>query len=318
MKFFKLLLVMLSMGAINAYAQEVGQISEFKTGRSAGNSLEKKMKKAPKKVFINSFSVNYQILYTDWEATRAGMNTGKTSAELTVAFEGMDESDFQRLTDDFYDNYVAHLNSLGYETISPESISGHKAFKKNFSLVSGGTANYDIKDGYITTMPSRAKFYLNSKNKSQLSGKMGGIDAVVIDVNLIVPFMEDSESGASKLATKAVGGVSKVVASPNLRISPKSLIVYTDPAVLSVVKAVMTDPVTVGGVFQEEKFKASSAAQTNTSYNLGHVTRVYSNDVNTSKIQVATGDVEKYKKGVSAAMNSLSIAANEHFISYTK
>ncbi len=317
MKFFKLLLFTLCLGAFNAEAQEVGPISEFKSGRSAGNALEKKLKKSPKKIFINSFTVNYQILYTDWEGTRAGVYTGKTSAELSVAFEGMEEADFQKLTDDLYANYLSHVKSLGYDVISPEGISGHKALKK-YSLHKGGTASYSAKDGYITTTPSDAKFYLDDKSKGQYGARLGGIDAVTVDVSLDVPFMEDSESGASKLATKAVGGVSKVVASPNLQVSDQSKIMFVDPAVLAVVNAAMTDPVTISGVFKDEKFKASSAAQTNTSYNLGHVTRVYSTDVNTSKIQVATGDVEKYKKGVAEAMKKLTEAANNHFVTFTK
>lgn len=316
MKSLKLVLI-LCLASIAVIAQEVGELPEFKSGRAAGNSLEKKLKKSPQKIFINSFSVNYQILYTDWEGTRAGVYTGKTSAELTVAFEGMTESDYQQLTNNLYDSYVNNWKSLGYEIVDASVLDGHKAVK-NHQLTEGGQVSYTIKDGYISTSPAGFRYYTDDKSRAPLAGRMRGVDAVVVDVNLNVPFMIDSESGASKLATKAVGGVSKVVASPDLRIAENSDIVFVDPAFLAVVKAAMKDPLTISGVFKDEKFKASSAAQTNTAYDLGHVTRVYSTDVNTSKLQVAQGDPEKYKAGVAEAMARLTVAANEHFMTFTK
>ncbi|MEQ8472990.1 MAG: hypothetical protein RIC35_17480 [Marinoscillum sp.] len=315
----KLFTLLFALCIVSFYtiAQEVSEVPEFKTGRAAGNSLENKLKKSPKKILINSFRINYQILYTDWEGTRAGVYTGKTSAELTVAFEGMAEADYQKITDDLYQVYIANFQSLGYEVLSAEVLDGHKAVKKH-SLTTGGQASYAIKDGYIATTPTGFQYYADEKSRPALAGKMRGVDAVVVDINIDVPFMIDSESGASKLATKAVGGVSKVVASPSLRIDGGSDITFVDPAFLAVVKAVMKDEITIGGVFKDEKFKASSAAQTNTSYDLGHITRVYSTDVNTSKVQVAEGDPEKYKKGVAEAVNKLLVAANNHLVSFTK
>ncbi|MCR9252885.1 MAG: hypothetical protein NXI20_20850 [bacterium] len=296
-------------------AQEVSEVPEFKTGRAAGNSLEKKMKKSPKKILINTFRVNYQILFTDWEGTRAGVYTGKTSAELTVAFNGMEEADYQKITDDLYANYLSYLDGEGYEVISSDVLANSKAVK-NFSSTSGGSPSYELIDGYISTTPTGFTYYSKDNGKAPLAGKMKGCGAVVADITLNIPFIVDSESGASKLATKAVGGVSKIVVSPSLRIESNSTIRFTDPEVLAVIISKMKDPMMINGVFKDAKFKASAAAQTNTAYRMGHVVNVYSTDVNTSKMQVAECDPEKYKAGVLEAMRKLTESATNHFIHY--
>ena len=297
--------------------QEVVNTPEFKTGRSSGSSMEKKLKKAPKKILLNSFRVSYQILYTDWEATRAGVNIGETSAQLTVGFEGMEEADFQKLTDEAYNSFVSMMTDNGYEILNSSVLEGDKSTKK-LSPYIGGEANYGYMDGYITTFPTGFNYYSNDKNKLPLAGYMRKLDAIVIDVNLKIPFMSDSESGASKLASKAVGGISKVVASPALRIEDGYTIDYQYPQAASVLRHPLKNSVGISGVFEQEKFKATSTAQTNTSYNIGHITRVYSTDVNTAKIQVAKGDPEKYKKGVSDAMNLLITTSWKDFQSYTE
>lgn len=317
MKSLKLLLLILMCMTVQLSAQQVVNTPELKTGRAAGGSVESKFKKSPKKIMINAFRVNYQILYTDWEGTRAGVYSGATSAELSVGFEGMEEADFQQLTDQLYADYLADLKSKGYEIVTMDVLSGHKAVNKH-NLMTGGTADYNRKDGFISTTPTGMQFYSNDKGRPPLAGKMKGVEAVVIDVKINVPFIVDAESGASKLATSAVGGVSKIVVKPALRISPYSKVTFVDPAFLAVTNAVMKKALGISGVFQDEKFKASAAAQSNTSYDMGHITRVYSTDVNTSKIQVAKCDPEKYKTGVAEGMMIYLRAANDRFISFTE
>lgn len=252
------------------------------------------MAKAPKRLFINKFVVSYEVLYADWEATRAGVNTGATSANLSVGFEGVDDADFQEITDKLYADYVKMMQAAGFEVITAKDLQGNKAFAKA-ELVSGSPVDYQSEKGEATTTPTGFPFFLLG-GKYVLAPRIKA-EAVVADVHIKVPFMIDSEAGASKLATKAVGGVSKVVASPALRISAQSQHDFTWET-NSVVKVPMKGDLMINGVFQDEKFKASVAAQTNTQYDIGHLTRVYSEDVNVSNIQVAKGDPEKYKKGV--------------------
>jgi hypothetical protein len=282
-------------------AQTVEGTPEFKTGRAAGNASEGKLKKAPKRFFINTFTVNYQILYNDWEATREGVNIGATSASLTVGFEGMEEKDFQELTDNLYNAYLSKMKSEGFEIVNIGELQGMKQVEK-YSLVSGA-ANYKEKRGYIATSPSELSYYQDAKGKNLLIARLTKLDAIAADVVINVPFMRDSESGASKLAGKAVGGISKVVASPSLQIDESSKVSYTWPANLSVLITPMKESLTIKGVFDEsEKFRAESLSRTNTEYQIGHLTRVYSEDVNTSNIQVAKADPEKYKAGVSKGL----------------
>ncbi len=146
-----------------------------------------------------------------------------------------------------------------------------------------------------------------------------GKDAIVVDFKVTVPFMADSESGASKLATGAVGGVSKVVASPYLRISQP--VGQTNVGYSSMDGALNTPlkgDVVIKGVFEDKKFKSSASAQQNTSYNMGHFTKVVSENVSNSNIQVAECDPDKYIKGVTEAINYFMEESTQFFINNGK
>jgi hypothetical protein len=262
------------------------------------------------------FSRDWFILFTDWEGTRSGLYTGATSAELSVGFEGMDEGNFQTITDQLYSNYLDNLKDRGYDLANTEILTGNKAVNKH-NLVSGGKADYEYREGYISTTPSNFSYYINDKGRAPLAGKMKGVDAVVVDLEINLPFIIDAESGASKLATSAVGGISKIVVKPSLRIIESSNIVFVDPAFLAVSNSKLKKDLVISGVFEDQKFKATATAQTNTSYDIGHITRVYSTDVNTSKIQVAKCNPEKYMTGVKEGINAYLQAATDQFVALT-
>ncbi len=134
-------------------AQEVTKNIEFKTGRAAGNTTEKKVNKKARKIFINSFRVDYQLVYVDQEQTREGVYHGATSASLTVGFNGVEIEDFQKMTDDLYVKYTDMLKAEGYTFMTADDASSYKVFK-DWERVKGPIASQAEKVGYLSTIPS--------------------------------------------------------------------------------------------------------------------------------------------------------------------
>lgn len=301
--------------AFQAMGQEIVTTPEFKSGRAAGNSMEKKMAKAPKKLFINSFSVSYQVLFYDQESTRSGLNYGATSASLTVGFDGLEPTDYQAITDKLYANYASMMESEGYEIISTNGMEGNKGLAKA-ELIEAGKPEFGTQGGYITTTPTGFKYFLE-KDRPVYAHKLG-VDAVIADISIEVPFIVDAESGASKLMTDAVGGVSKIVVKPGLHISEKSRITYTYPSQASFIKVPLEKGIWITGVFEDEKFKSSSSAISNVNYGSGLMRSVQSWDVDESRVQTVKGDPEKYKKGVFEGSELLLSESAKVFLSWTE
>ncbi|MFT4834566.1 MAG: hypothetical protein ACI83W_000641 [Marinoscillum sp.] len=59
---------------------------------------EKKLENAPKRVFVNHFFVNYQLMSSSSETS----TTGKSKAEMVVGLSGLELNDFQQITDNSY------------------------------------------------------------------------------------------------------------------------------------------------------------------------------------------------------------------------
>lgn len=294
------------------FAQTIDQEIEFKTGRAAGNFAEKKMSKAANQIFINQFTVHFQMLFFDAESTRAGVNYGTTSASLSVGFEGIDESDLQKLTDQIYQDYVNMMKSNGYEIISADDLSGNKSVAKG-EMIAYTRPDYEKISGYVSCMPTGFKSFYK-KGKPLLSALIKH-DGLTADVSIEVPFIVDAESGASKLATSAVGGVSKIVVKPILRIGGGSVYSYNWSGG-SYVTLPMKSDLIVKGVFEDEKFKAAAGAVSNSSSTIGATTFTKSWNVDESKVQTAKCDPEKYKKGVVDGSNKFLSEATSLFMEY--
>ncbi len=300
--------IALFIALIGVDAQEVSKIVEFKDGRTSGSYAEAKFKKAPKKIFINQFNINYQLIYVDSEQTSEGVYKGATSSSISVGFEGVEETDFQGITDGLYNNYISQLKAGGFTVLSAEEASGIKEFAE-YTKQNGGGISKAQYPGYGTSTPNGYSYFVKKisetgKEKATFMDKRLKIakqlGAVVVNINMKIPFMYDSESGASKLATGIVGGVSKVVASPYLRIDldeTKASYVNID----CTLNLPMKDDIQISGVFKDEKFKSIAGAKLNSSYSMGYATMVVSEDVDVSNIQVAQGDPAKYIEGVKNA-----------------
>jgi len=301
---------------------------EFKDGRAAGNSMEAKMKDAPKKIFINRFRVFYELVYVDTETAQAGVNRGASSVALTVGFVGVDEKMLIENTDRIYAEFLEMIIGNGYEIVKAEAAKDLKAYK-DWTMLEGGKINNAQYPGVAMVYPSGFQYYAkevlpSGKEKMSFfdpsgfaSNQLGKIP--VVNVDITVKFMTDSESGASKAASSALGGLAKVVATPYFRISADDTkSTFNWAAQASVINTPMKSDLVINGVFKYEKFKAAKAAQLNTTYDVGIHQYVISDDVNTSSLQMATCDINAYKQGLYDATSKYVSESTEIFLNFAR
>ena len=325
MKKFSLSLVFIFLMGFFGFAQQVTGDLEFKEGRAAGNYAEKKFSKSDKKLFIKRFNVNFQLIYVDAEQTREGVYHGSTSSSITVGFEGVTEQDLQAITDKLYNDYVAKMQAAGYQIVTAAEAAGIKEHSEYVAQKGGGISKAQL-PGYATCTPTGYEYFVKKVTASgkekgafvdksnKISGQLG---AVVVNVDLNIPFMTDGESGASKLATGVVGGVSKVVAKPNLRLDQTGTNMnYVDAGQGCNMNIPMKGNLQINGVFEDEKFKSIAGAKSNSSYSMGYATIVVSEKVDVSNIQVAKCDPAKYIKGVQDATSMYMDGASDVFLGW--
>lgn len=327
----------ISFGAI---AQTVEGQPEIKTGRAAGNSMEKKLKKAPKRIFINQFRVFYQVVYFDSDYARAGYDGGGASghrsaaqASLAVALSGVDEQMLVDNTTRLYNEYVEKLKGAGYEIISLDEAAKVSVFEE-YERIQGGDLNTAQTKGYLMSTPKGFEYFVKKVNKKGKE-KSAFIDkrykmsfemesALVVNVELHIPFMVEAESKGSKILKGAVGGLAKVVASPYFRLSQaQSNISYTfatnkfGPEAYAAMP--MKKDLQIKGVFDEsQKFKTIAKAENNQAYESGAWTIVIpAEDVKESNVQFIECDTQKYVEGAYKASNVYMEAAFAQFLEFS-
>lgn len=335
------LLLFIFLYSVSSFGQEIGEISLKKPGRSAGDMAAKKIKKAPKKIFIAEFNIFYQLVYADFEQSREGVHHGKTSATLTVAAPDIKKENLKELTNKLYKEYTQNLKSKGYQILPTSAAKGIKNYE-NWEIHDGGGLNEAQIKGYVMSTPDDYQYFLKKVNKKgrekkgfidnsiKVSQQLDGV--LVAKINIVIPFMKDSESGASKSASKILGGISKLVASPDLRLTSSSVASgyangYSTQATYAystgmseqaMVRAILKDDVPIPGVFNDEKFKAVAVTQLNQEYNTGAYTIIQSTDVNASNVQMAKCDSDKYNKGTYEASKSFLDASLERLYSFAE
>jgi len=275
----------------NTYSQQVGKVE---TKKLSGFGM-KKFSNAPKKIFIQDFFVNYQMLYDQVEIAKGGREIGggyrgKAKAQLVLGVQGVSETDLQEITDKLYAEYIEKLKAKGFQIITAEEASKIDRFK-DWRLVKGGTPSKAQFPGYVSTAPTEVNFLIknmNSKGKVKkksifdngmgTSKDLGGI--VVARANIAVPFIKNAESQGSRALTKTFGGVAKIVVKPELSITkntsvktsgafgPKVIILNTS-SLFAYKKGmkyqasliiVPKKKILINGVFESKKYKAIKSA----------------------------------------------------------
>jgi hypothetical protein len=295
---------------------------------SGSESQFKKIKTAPKRIYIYNFSVHYQLLYMDSDVAQGGREIGggyrsDASASLLLGITGVPKEKLQASVDAIYNDYISKIKAKGFEIITPEE-AGKTETLAGWQKASGGTPSEGYLPGYVSVSPTGFEFLYNEKGgglniENRISNDLDG--AIVAHVNIILTAFEDGESAASKAAGKSLGGIAKVVAKANFRIGEglwvknnslkggfpiSSQCSFNYKKSLKYQAAANFKPkkeVSIEGVFDpKKKYKATESASQDLWGTSNGAFQVFSvPDQTLKKTQVVECDPEKYLKGADLA-----------------
>lgn len=343
-----LFILCLSFGL--AVGQEVGEIKLKDSGFKG-----KKFNDAKKRIFIQYFNINYQMMYGESETASGGRQAGggyrgDASASLTLGVQGVELESLQKITDSCYANYVKQLEAKGFEIVNPDELKNHEYFQ-DWEIADGGTATAASYPGYISTSPNGTKFLVSKVDEKgrplvknnifdlagmKLSKTLDGL--IIARVDFMIPFARGAESQGSKALTKTFGGVAKVVIKPDLRIAPQitipaegdfkkptfagSSVSFAFKKSLKYQALFQVKPkkdIQIEGVFEEKKYKAvQSGGQDLWGTDVGAMTVFSAADESLDSVQPVQCKGEVYKKGVETALQTFMDMALAEFLGNIK
>lgn len=188
-----------------------------------------KLKKSPKRVFINSFNINYEV-YKEAIDVKTGYSgrSGDATARAAVGLSGVLKEDVQAKTDLLYREFVADFKAKGFEIIEVEEASKIESFE-GWQTSTGPFVIKSGIPGVLTSVPNGYSFLFKKKSKSGKvkKGAFGGSlklpyiskqlgDALVVDVNLY--FMYSEEANPAFKLPSSISKMAKVKILTNLRL----------------------------------------------------------------------------------------------------
>lgn len=314
----------------------MGQQITEKEYTTKGGYGEKKLSKAPKRVYIASFKAYFHVIAsataksTGGRQIGGGSYKGNTSTTMTVAVDGVDVDDFQAVTDQVYARFVDDLKAKGYEIITAEE-AGKTEYYADWMLKEGGTVNYANVPGYVSVAPKGHDYYVKKETKKgrekgtfidttpKLSGELG--DAIIIEASFAFPFIEMNTNSSNFV------GVSSVKAKTDFKMASAygqdGMTSLLEPNQIKFVSGkgpgasaeayllVNVDKeVPIEGVFKEEKFKERTTASSTPAY-YGIVFVENKKDEVTHQ---ASCNAEGYRAATTKLMNQLvDIGLNEFY-----
>lgn len=285
---------------------------------------EKKLKKAPKKIYVKDFFVNYQVLSSNSE-TATNSDLGTSKAMMSVGLTGLETEDFQEITDTAYERLVKKLSDAGYEIVSSEEAGKTEMFQ-DYTKVAGGTPSQAQIIGYISTAPTGFDFYVKKvtnkgKTKSaffdvtpKLSKQLGDIPVLEASVNFQFVSIEGSSfAGAAKmkgkvdfvLAATGVGTSAEGIFGSKMQTTPTiERVVWKGGAAgagaLSVIQFSPKDNISIEGVVESKKFKEYVS---NSAYQPSYAGIVLTKDKKIEVSHQVKADREAYKAKSLQALN---------------
>ncbi|MGC4234758.1 MAG: hypothetical protein QM594_17390, partial [Niabella sp.] len=133
-----------------------------------------------KRLYIASFTVNYQVYNEKQEFKQGGRmlggaRKGDAEASLSIGLEGLTETNLQTVTDRLYQDFTGMLKSNGVTIISAEE-AGKTDTYSEFTKVTGGTINRAQFPGTLASTPTGMEYYVKkveSSGKEKSGGFMG-------------------------------------------------------------------------------------------------------------------------------------------------
>lgn len=186
--------------------------------RSAGFS-QAKFKKAPKRVYINSFNVFFQVIGTASASTMGGEHFGRahsgTNTFMGVQLDGVDADDFLQITNAAYNMFVNDLTSKGFEIVSADE-AGQTSVYSDWLRKDGGELSSAEAPGWLRVTPAGYTYFVRGEKRSgkeketvfdrspQLSKDLN--DATVVDINFTIDFIEMKTFSSELLNVSNVKG----------------------------------------------------------------------------------------------------------------
>src|SRR5690606_13679050 len=193
-----------------------------------------------KKVYIASFSVNYQI-YNEMQDFKQGGRMlgggyrGDAAAQASVGLDGLTEAGVQKITDQLYQDYIAMLTAKDLTIVGADE-AGKTGVYNDYLKLTGGKISVSQIPGCMASTPTGFDFFVKKIDKDGRA-KRGGFlnnpaflftklskeldDAIIADVNLYVLF---ASPGGGFM--KGPGASVKIKTS--LRLADNEAIVMTD------------------------------------------------------------------------------------------
>ena len=326
------LFALLSCCVFTATSQSISEVDL----KEINNYGLKKLDDAPKKVYISQFRFNFQTLYLDKERKVGGFRGGSeytrsyksdVEANLSIGLKGLQEQDLIDIVNEAYKDLTDKVKAAGYELISVDAAAAAEEMQ-GWQRKAGGSLNQSQFDGYVTVSPAGYEYLVKATREDgkekggflskapALSKQLGG--AIVLAVNIAVPFAHEAESGGSKLLGR-LGGGAKVVAETGLQIGNDwlntsgtvgfessgatlfALNAKQGMANYSVGNWLLKKPIEIGDVIAKQKFKSEETAKVDWGTDAGFF-RVYDVDNRfMNKVHAVEVNSVKYKAAVAAA-----------------
>lgn len=270
---------------MNVNAQVI-PVKSVRTATVKPNKLED----APKKIFIKTFKIYYQMIAEAEKTVYGGRQfgggsyTGDATARLAVGVEGVEPEDLQSLTNEIYQDYIGRLKDMGLQVMTAQDITPIDYFD-GWGSIEGPHINQEQVKGSLMVVPDGFSYKvkkITKKGKERTGGFMAGIqsvngadvaefnssaygalpkisnqldDAIVAEVAISVPSIY--------LDPKSKLGTAKIKGGPYLRLG-KAKVSYVAgklkkpgaPSPNSMVEMLLTKAVPINGVFEGEEFKA--------------------------------------------------------------
>jgi hypothetical protein len=261
---------------------------------------------------------------------KKGVNYGSATAGLALGLDGITNEQLQEMTNKYYENYLAKLEAAGFEIMSAEEVKKNENFAK-YEMYEGGTPvmNQGAK-GYLSTSPANFTSLVGGTAFGNVGGSiesnnLGGI--IIARVSLVVPFAESQAINGG-----LVGGVAKITAKADLRISPSESIPvegdFKKPInLLSDItfsykeslkwqgfsQGKLKKPFEIEEVLDEDtKYKSTSVATSGSEFSTRYSEAYAENAV------LIPCDPTKYEKGVNEAITTYINATLDEFLGYYK
>ena len=209
------LAALIFMFVFTSQAQTLGEFNVKVSEMGKG-----KLKSAPKKIYIASFNVFYEVYKEAIDFKSGGSMIGggersSATARAAIGLGGIDEKDIQQKTNQLYNEFVSDLKKAGLEIISPD-VAGKIEVYQDWEKSTGPFVAPSGIPGVLISVPEGHSQYFrgmkaNGKVKkgmlddntlpARLSNQLD--DAIIANVNLYFMFAEEGNDAFAGNAAKA-------------------------------------------------------------------------------------------------------------------